>query len=214
MKSQSPGQNLLENAYQLETPQDSVEYYNKLAASYDEDFAGGLGYYYPAAIAAVFGQLSTEADFPIADIGCGTGLVAEALGMNNCDIDGMDISPSMLRRAGEKAVYRSLYEIDLTAPLPQLSNSYGAVVSAGTFTSGHLGPAPLENLLCIARPGGLFVIGINKNHFAAAGFAAVLDSMQDRGLICNLKVGETAIYSKQDHEHSDDMALVLSYRKA
>ena len=57
----------------------------------------------------------------------------------------------MLSVASEKQLYRSLFQVDLTKTLEKIENNYGAVLSAGTFTSGHLGPEPLRDLLGIAR---------------------------------------------------------------
>jgi predicted TPR repeat methyltransferase len=90
----------------------------------------------------------------------------------------MDISPEMLGIARARGLYRRLYEIDLTGPLDKVSGQYGAVLSAGTFTHGHLGPGPLRCLLEIAHPGGLFIIGINRAHYEKEGFREALDAMR------------------------------------
>lgn len=214
MRKKSVGQSLLESAYKLSTPNDSENYYNEFAATYDEDFADGLGYFYPTAIAAAYQDAATKDDGPIADIGCGTGLVAKALGHLKTHIDGIDISSEMLQVAREKNLYQSLYKIDLTQSLDAISNSYGTVVSAGTFTSGHLGPEPLEPLLGIARTGGLFVIGVKSEFFMEANFDAVLKTLGARGLIRDLRIVEVPVYSKAGHDHSNDAALVLVYRKS
>ena len=79
MVEKNAGQSLLENAYKLSTPEDNVDFYNAFASSYDADFADTLGWHYPAGIAAAYRDAATAADTPIADIGCGTGLVASAL---------------------------------------------------------------------------------------------------------------------------------------
>jgi len=206
------GKALLENAYELETPDDSRAYYRGFAASYDEDFADGLGFVYPQKIAEIYLQISGPDDGPIADIGCGTGLVAQALDQSVQPIDGMDISPDMLARANEKALYRRTYEIDLTGDLGPICNDYGAVLSSGTFTHGHLGPEVLEKLLGIARPGALFVIGVNKAHFTSLGFEATLQALLHAGRISGLEAREVRIYAKDGHEHSEDMALAVSFR--
>lgn len=164
MVKKSAGQTLLENAYKLSTPDDIAEYYNAFASTDDMEFASELGWHYPTAIAEVYPDACTSTDTPIADIGCGTGLVASALGFPRKQIDGIDISAEMLRIAEEKQLYRTLYEIDLTKSLDLIVNDYKAVLSAGTFTSGHLGPEPLVALLDIARTDALFVIGVKK-HF-------------------------------------------------
>ena len=207
----TPGQTLLENAYKLATPSDSAAYYDAFAASYDRDFVVQMGYQFPKAIANAYHRDALPDDTPIADIGCGTGLVAVELALPNTPIDGMDISPEMLAVAGQKALYRTLTTVDLTGPLAP--NTYGAVLSAGTFTHGHLGPEPLRGLLEIARKGALFLIGVNQHHFAARNFAEVLDAMVAAGEISPVKLTEIMIYSNQVHDHSANRALIMQYRK-
>ena len=214
MAVKSAGQTLLEQAYKLSTPDDNSDYYDAFASTYDSEFAGVLGWQYPAAIAVAYRDAATKSDTPIADIGCGTGLVASALNLPRDQIDGIDISAKMLRVSEEKNLYRSLYRVDLTKSLDLIANDYGAVLSAGTFTFGHLGPEPLESLLHIARANALFVIGIRKAFFQEAGFEPVLQDIEARGLIKDLQVAEVPMYAKAGHDHSDDTAFALVYRKS
>ena len=214
MTEKNAGQSLLENAYKLSTPEDNADYYDAFASTYDTDFAGTLGWHYPAAIVAAYRNAETETDTPIVDIGCGTGLVASALNLPREQIDGVDISAEMLRVSEEKELYRSLYRVDLTKALDVIANDYGAVLSAGTFTSGHLGPEPLESLLDIARAHALFVIGVKKAFFQEAEFEPVLQDMKARGLIKDLQVAEVPMYAKAGHDHSADTAFALVYRKS
>lgn len=205
------GQSILENAYKLATPGDNAAYYDAFAPTYDSDFVAQLGYQYPKAIAEAYLRHAAPDDTPIADVGCGTGLVAVELALPDTVIDGMDISPEMLVVAGQKSLYRLLTQVDLTGPL--IPNTYGAVLSSGTFTHGHLGPEPLRGLLTIARPGALFIIGVNQHHFEAQKFAVVLDALIADALISAVKLDEVMMYSKQGHDHSNDRALILQYRK-
>jgi len=214
MTPKSKGQTLLENAYRLETPQDNKAYYDAFASTYDSDFAEALGWQYPEAIASAYRKHARADDLPIADIGCGTGLVAEALTCSPNDIDGIDISEEMLAQAREKSLYRAVFLADLMGDLTPIKNGYGAVVSAGTFTSGHLGPAPLEPLLDIARPGALFVIGVNKAFYLKADFDTVIGRLEARRAIAELKVIEVPMYDNPSHDHSTDRAYALCYRKA
>ena len=140
--------------------------------------------------------------------------MASVLNFPRDQIDGIDISPEMLRVSEEKQLYRSLYKVDLTKTLDEIANDYGAVLSAGTFTSGHLGPEPLESLLDIARAHDLFVIGVKKVFFQEAGFEPVLRELESGGLIKDLQVGEVPMYAKAGHDHSADTAFVLVYRKS
>ena len=214
MTEKSVGQSLLENAYKLSTPEDNVDYYDAFASTYDVEFADALGWHYPATIVATYRDAASQSDTPVADIGCGTGLVASALKLPQEQVDGIDISPEMLRIAEEKQLYRSLYKVDLTKSLDKITNDYGAVLSAGTFTSGHLGPEPLESLLGIARTNALFVIGVKKAYFQEAGFEPVLRNMEVGGLINGLQIAEVPMYEKAGHDHSADAAFVLVYRKS
>jgi hypothetical protein len=120
----------------------------------------------------------------------------------------------MLRMAEDKQLYRALYKVDLTQSLDEIANDYGAVLSAGTFTSGHLGPEPLERLLGIARVNALFVIGVKKAYFHEAGFEPVLRDMETAGLIHSLQIAEVPIYAKTGHDHSADAAFAVVYRKS
>ena len=120
----------------------------------------------------------------------------------------------MLEASRAKTLYRMLYCADLTAGIAHLRTDYGAVLSAGTFTHGHLGPEPLVDLLALARPNGLFCIGVNAVHFQQTGFADVLSDMQDRGLITQPQISEVKVYEKKCHDHSSDIGLLLHYRKA
>ena len=213
MTSKSKGQTLLENAYKLKTPQDNKSYYDEFAQTYDAEFAEALGWEYPNAIASVFREYSTPDDFPIADIGCGTGLLAAALNCERDQIDGIDISEEMLAEARRKSLYRATILADLLGDVAPIMNSYGAVVSAGTFTSGHLGPDPLETLLRIARSDALFVIGVNKAFYLAAGFDPAIRSLEQCGAITDLNLIEVPMYNKPGHDHSSDTAYALCYRK-
>jgi predicted TPR repeat methyltransferase len=213
MSQKISGQALLENAYKLNTPDDNVAYYRSFAPTYDSDFAQQLGWNYPKAIAEAYRAQAKEGDVPIADIGCGTGYVASELGVPRAFIDGLDISPDMLDIARRKNLYRYLTEVDLTGSLSNVSRNYGAVLSAGTFTHGHLGPGPLRNLLDVARAGGLFIIGVNEVHYEKQRFSETFDALVGEKRISTVKIDHVNIYSKADHDHSNDRALILHYRK-
>jgi len=214
MTSPNKGQALLENAYKLKTPSDNISYYDEFAAVYDHDFAQDMGWNYPQSIAELYSEIATDEDLPIADIGCGTGLVAECMGVSRDAIDGFDISSRMLEIAEDKTLYRTLYQADLTGSDVAVPNDYGAIVSAGTFTHGHLGPDDLKHILAMGRPGSLFIVGINKVHFDELDFAGAVEALSADFSISNAEVREISMYSKKDHEHGADVALALTFRKS
>lgn len=209
----TPGKRLLEKAYLLQTADDSISYYNELADSYDRDFADGLGYALPRAVADKFHALATPADSPAVDIGCGTGLLGQALNVENIVADGMDISSAMLAKTRQRNIYHKLYEIDLTKDVSHFNNTYAAVLSSGTFTHGHLGPESLTSLLDIAQLNALFVIAVNQAHYESRGFNSTLDSLTNSRSIFALQTDPVGIYQKTGHDHSSDMGLIVSFRK-
>ena len=207
------GEALLAGAYALQTPDQHVSYYRDFAAHYDSTFADGLGYVYPLAIAATLAELGRPSG-PVLDIGCGTGLVAAAIHGRQPDmvIDGVDISPEMIEKAATKGAYRDLMVADLTGDFSHLPTGYAAIVSAGTFTHGHLGPEPLAGLIDHCAAGAVAALGVNSAHFAARGFQAALDRLQAQGLITVPRFQEVPIYDGRDAAHADDTAYILNFQ--
>lgn len=205
---------LLEGAYAIQTPDDNLTYYRDFADHYDAEFATRLGYVYPSVIAGFYHKNATASDHPIADVGCGTGLVAEALDEKAVNIHGFDISPNMLEKSRTKGLYTALHCVDLTQHLPAPETPFGAVLSAGTFTHGHLGPKPLENLLSLAAQDALFCIGVNAQHFATKGFDTVLTRLFQARKITKPTLETVPIFSDPNSPHGKDTAHVLVYRKA
>ena len=161
----------LDDAYSLQTPYDSIKLYKKWAQTYDEDFALNSNYLSPIKISSFYNKHARNTDTPILDVGAGTGLVGECLNKTgNKKIIGIDISPEMLEQAKLKGCYSSLVSANVTKKIPLKNNSVGAVVSAGTFTHGHVGPDAFDELLRITKPGGLFVLSINSKFFIKGGF--------------------------------------------
>ncbi len=204
---------LLEGAYAIQTPQDNLSYYKDFADHYDAEFATRLGYIYPAVIAEFYRKHVQNTDHPIADIGCGTGLVAEALNLPTSSIHGFDISPDMLAQSRAKGLYGDLHNVDLTRPLARPQTPFGAVISAGTFTHGHLGPEPLENLLNLATNGALFCIGVNAQHYTAKEFEPALVALFNKDKITEPLLETVPIFSDPNSPHGADTAHVLIYRK-
>ena len=69
MTTDTVGQQILENSYQLATPADNLTYYNRFAAHYDTDFVAEMGYRYPQIIAEAYHRLARVGDVPVADVG-------------------------------------------------------------------------------------------------------------------------------------------------
>ncbi len=132
-------------------------------------------------------------------------------------VDGIDISPPMLAEAEKKKtkngepVYRKLIAADLTKTLDLPDNQYAGLISAGTFTHGHLGPEPLAELWRIAAPGAHCAIGVRTTHYESAGFGAKLANDVDNGTITKPELVEVKMYSEQTRnlDHAGDTALII-----
>ena len=202
----------LKDAYSLKAPEDSINLYKTWASTYDDDFAKQNDYRSPIEIAKYYAQYSNDEDTPILDVGAGTGLIGECLNLNSKEIDAIDISPEMLNIARTKNCYSEIIEADLTKRLLINDNHYGAIVSAGTFTHGHVGPNVLDELLRVVRPGGLFIFTVHFKLFNKAGFDKKL--LEIKKNITQPTFHEVDVYgSNPDKEHGSDQVIITVFRK-
>ncbi len=202
----------LDDAYAMSTPDEVKALYRMWSHSYDTAFGEGQGYQLPRAVATAF--VGAGGTGPVLDVGAGTGLVGAVLrGMSVGPIDAIDLSEDMLNVARMKGDYRALHASDVTRALDLRDAPYAGVVSAGTFTLGHVGPEALANLLAVAAPEALFVISVNAKHYASAGFEAALARFGDQ--ITDLTTRDVRIYDgRADEAHRNDMARLVIFRKA
>lgn len=167
----------------IRSPADAVDVYREWAADYDDDVFGRLEFTGTDRIVELFALHQPKRSAPVVDLGCGTGAAGRRLREHGfTTIDGIDISPEMLHIAADANVYRQLLVADLTAPVPWPSGEYGGSVSAGTFTSGHVGPEAITEIVRILRPGAVvaWVIGSSVwSAFAPAITAAGFDVLHD-----------------------------------
>jgi len=199
----------LKAAHALQSKDDVLHLYGAWADTYDTGFAMDQGYQIPKEVAIAYASVGGRG--PVLDVGAGTGLVAEEMAKHDIGpVDGVDLSPDMLRVAGAKGVYRNLIEADITQPLPG-APTFAGIVSSGTFTLGHVGPEGIVALLDGAAPDTQFVISVNARHYESAGFAALLD--QIAGRITSLHLKDINIYDDRcDPEYRDEVSRLLIFR--
>ncbi len=144
--------------------------YDAWAESYEADMAKA-GYRHPAVCLALLARRLERGAAPLLDAGCGTGLLGAWLGLVSYPVvDGLDLSEGMLAVAARKGCYRALHRLALGGALPFADGAYAGIVSAGVFTTGHVGAEALDELARICRPGGAFVLTV-KTPIWADGFA-------------------------------------------
>ena len=203
----------LNDAYSVKTPEDNIKLYRVWASSYDDDFAKKNDYRSPVLISNYYDKYSNKNDVPVLDVGAGTGLIAEVMNKKNTiDIDAIDISPEMLESAKSKNCYNKLIEADLTKNLDIDNNYYGAIVSAGTFTHGHIGPNALDELLRVTKPSGLFVITIHSKVYVNQNFEQKFQNINEQ--ITDLTFHEEKAYGNNpDKDHGNDTVFITVFRK-
>jgi len=136
----------------------------------------------------------------VLDAGCGTGLAgAELASRGFMLIDGIDVSPDMLKVARGKNVYRRLAEADMTAPLTLQDDAYDAAVCVGVFTNGHVGPDAIDELARVVRPGGTIVATVHENVWSRDGYPDHLDAMQKSGSVEVLSTAVAPYHLKEDY---------------
>ena len=201
----------LDTAYEIDGPESAKRLYGDWAATYDDSFGTAWGFIAPQKIAELY-LAENNNDTPILDIGAGTGLVTEHL--PNLTVDALDITPQMLEIASAKNIYRDLIEGDLLGTLPIDDEMYAGVISCGTFTHGHVGPACFPELLRVTKSGALFVCGTIPPVLDGMGFGSALAKLQAQGVISPLRFAEIEIYDRKDHPHAEDRGIVMIFRKA
>ncbi len=208
----------VKDAYAISTPADSVRLYGDWADSYDTGFVKDTGYILHLGVAELFLKQQPLINGTVLDVGCGTGLVGVRLRQGGIElIDGIDISPQMLAVSGKKKtddglpIYRNLITADLTKKLDIPDNQYAGLISAGTFTQGHLGPDALDELWRVTAPGTQCTIGIKTTHFETMSFDKKLSADVANGKITKPELIERNIYSAETDnlEHASDTVLVV-----
>lgn len=211
----------LTDAYAVETPDDSIQLYKDWADTYDEDFIAAKGYVGYLNAARYFLEQEDRPPGPVLDVGCGTGMVGIVLRDGGiAAVDGIDISQAMLDQAGDKKAqdgtlaYTNLIQADLTETIAIESDSYAGIVSAGTFTHGHLGPESLDELWRVAAPGAVCSIAINAAHFDSQGFASKISDDVKRGVVTepDINIANTYTHKLNDVDDENNQSVIVVCR--
>jgi ubiquinone/menaquinone biosynthesis C-methylase UbiE len=116
----------------------------------------------------------------------------------------------MLAVAAAKGAYDRLEEGDLTARLPFEDARFAGVVCAGVFTTGHVGPEGLDELLRVLRPGGVLVLSV-KDQTWEGGFAVRVAELEGQGRVARLDA--TPSYSSMPGRPGNALSRALVLRR-
>jgi predicted TPR repeat methyltransferase len=138
--------------------------FDQYADRFDRDLLGALGYRAPelaASLLARAGMAPGAAD--ILDLGCGTGLSGLALKPFARSLDGVDLSPAMIGKARERAIYRTLATGEATAFLAGASDSWDVIAAVDMLNYiGDLTPIFIA-VAARLRSGGILVGTVERN---------------------------------------------------
>ena len=198
----------LGGAYDATSPQEVAALYDRWAQSYDGDMAIA-GYRHPTICLALIARHLPRGAGPVLDAGAGTGLIGEWLRIVGYGpLEALDISQGMLDVARAKGLYDAYHCLALGSALPFADGSYAGIVSSGVFTTGHVGPNGLDELVRITRPGGVLVLTV-KTTLWADGIEARIAQFEAEGHVRRLE--QTAPYVSMPGETGTipSLAVVL-----
>ena len=134
--------------------------FDDYAENFDAHLVGALSYDLPQKmVASVLSDLSSQ---PICDLGCGTGLVGEAIiaALPSAQIEGVDLSRGMLKQAEAKGCYRALVQADIEVFLQDTRKQYDWVFAADVLNYIGSLDAVLSGVKSVLGVSGGFVFSI------------------------------------------------------
>ncbi|HEY2445549.1 MAG TPA: methyltransferase domain-containing protein [Rhizomicrobium sp.] len=138
--------------------------FDQFSADYDSRMMEQLGYSAPSILRRLAELLGLDRRGPcsILDLGCGTGLMGATVQDWASSLDGIDLSPAMIKKAKARGIYNDLVVGDICDRLGIGERTYDLVFAADTLV--YLGDlAPLFDLV-VRRlaEGGHFLCTVEK----------------------------------------------------
>lgn len=136
--------------------------FDGFADSFDTKLVEELGYRIPELLYDMVSKHTTpaSASLDVIDLGCGTGLCATLFRDKACTLHGVDLSPRMIEKARERALYDSLEVGDIVPSLVSREAACDLAISADVFV--YVGDLREIFTACASalRPGGIFAFSI------------------------------------------------------
>ena len=171
------------NALHATNQEDLEELYKVWAGNYDHDVVEIIGYIGHSITTELLLKYLDNSKAKILDAGCGTGLVGEILHEKKFkNIVGVDFSQPMIDQALEKNVYQSLGLADLTEKLTFKDKTFDAIVCAGTFTCGHVGPEALSEMVRVTKTGGYISFTVRDQEWDFLPYDKTIIELEEKNL--------------------------------
>ncbi|KAK4610640.1 Methyltransferase-like protein 27 [Fulvia fulva] len=176
----------LTRAYNLKDANGAKDLYEEWASSYDTDLQSSSYTSPQLAVTAVLKNITpSPSHLKILDAGCGTGLVGLHFSHSplTFTIDGLDLTPAMLKVARQKGIYQDLDVADLTKPIERVDGSYDVCTCVGTLTKGHVGPQVFNEFVRVVAHGGIIVATVHDDVWESGGYRSVVEGLERRDLV-------------------------------
>lgn len=111
-----------------------ADLFDGYAHRFDEHLQTALKYQSPQLLASIVLNTTDQQDLNVLDLGCGTGLCGPLLRARARNIVGVDLSPNMLEKAGERGCYDQLFCNDMLSYLQSQTDRFDCIISADVFT--------------------------------------------------------------------------------
>jgi predicted TPR repeat methyltransferase len=177
------------------------ELYDQWADHYDADMLE-TGYLHYAVMAGLVTRFVPAHDAPILDAGVGTGAFGTVLSiLGYSDLHGLDMSEAMLTRAAARGIYAGLTNGVLGEPISYPDQSFMAIISTGTFTTGHAPASAFTELARILKRDGVLMFTAGTQVWRDAGFEEALLALQHAGVMVPVEV--SPIYHPMPHSKTE-----------
>lgn len=135
--------------------------FDGFAASFDEKLAL-LNYRAPTLIRDALARVHplAQAQFIVADAGCGTGLCGPLVAPWAQQLIGFDLSSGMIKQARLRGVYSELHKLELVQFLNAHPATYEVLISADTLCYFAGLKEPLTAAFAALKPGGHFIFTV------------------------------------------------------
>ena len=176
----------LEQSLNSSSVEETLSTYNKWAGRYNDD-VDKEEYVAPELASDYVAKHVGARDIgtvKILDAGCGTGLVGKHLATRGAkNLDGIDLSPEMLRIAQQTNIYTSLEVADMSQRLDIPTESYDVVVCVGTMTQGHVGPEAFDELVRVVKSGGYIISTVRESVWRKNGYESKVQALDEAGKV-------------------------------
>lgn len=194
--------------YDAKRPDEVAALYDEWAERYDAEMAAA-GYRHPSICLGLLARHLPRGAMPVLDAGAGTGLIGEWLGIVGYPhVEALDISPGMLEAARLKGAYKAFHCLALGTDLPFADEHFAGIVSAGVFTTGHVGVEGVGELVRICRKGGFIVLTV-KDTLWTGGFRAHVEALEASGALRRIEETEPYVSMPGEAGTIPSRAVVL-----